>query len=228
MKKCPLYLLATVMLLFVQSVLSQAVKIGSVALGMSESEVKAALASSAFRYSMQASASSDLYYLVARSAAESFAFTFIDGRVAAFSLVHILPPGQQPFLPPGQEPTVATLRTLVIKQTWKPAEINKGDTLWLRDTAGLPIADAAQCTPASGAPWLPFEPLPGSKPGEPPERSTVGLMKPAVASYPADCGVSIHLQQEPAASESDRVTTVRIQALDIAEVREFIARHPQH
>src|ERR1039457_7621667 len=90
MKKCPLYFLAAAMPLFAQPVLSQTIKIGSVALGMSESEVKAALASSKPRYSMQASASSELYFLVAKSEPESFAFTFIDGRVAAFSLLLIL------------------------------------------------------------------------------------------------------------------------------------------
>jgi hypothetical protein len=104
----------------------------------------------------QASGSPDLHYLVAEAEGESFAFTFIDGRVAAFSLMHILPPGQQPFLPSGQEPTVNTLRNLVIRQTWTPAEIKKGDTLWMSDASGEPLSDTLKCVPKSGNGWLPL------------------------------------------------------------------------
>jgi hypothetical protein len=74
---------------------------------MSETEVKTALTSNAPLYVDQASDDQDMHYLVAETEAESYAFTMIDGKVAAFSVMHILPPGQLPFLPPGQQPTVS-------------------------------------------------------------------------------------------------------------------------
>jgi hypothetical protein len=194
---------------------------------MNESEVKAALAPSAPYYVNQGSDSPDLHYLVAESEAESFAFTFIDGRVAAFSLMHILPPGQQPFLPPGQEPTVSTLRNLVIKQTWTPAEIKKGDTVWLSDATGAFLSDALQCAPKLGKGWLPFGPIPDSKAGDPPAKSMVGLMKPALVSYSSSCGVSVHLNEAPAVSENDRVTSGQIQVLNFNAMNAFVAKHQQ-
>ena len=106
---------------------------------MSETEVKTALASTAPFYINQASDYPDMHYLVAETEAESYAFTLIDGKVAAFSVMHILPPGQLPFLPPGQQPTVSILRGLITKQTWTPAEINKGDTWWFSDVSGAPL-----------------------------------------------------------------------------------------
>lgn len=131
MKKSQLKLLAAGLILLAHPIFSQDVKLANVALGMNEAEVKAALVSSAPYYINQDSDSPDLHYLVAAAEAESFTFTLIDGRVAAFSVTHILPPGQQP--------TVAILRNLITKLTWIPAEIKKGDTLWLSDATGAPL-----------------------------------------------------------------------------------------
>jgi hypothetical protein len=168
-----------------------------------------------------------MQYLIAETEAESLAFTLIDGKVAAFSVVHFLPPGQLPFLPQGQLPTVPVLRSLITKQTWEPAEINKGDTLWLSDASGAPLAGASQCAPRSGVAWLPFGPVPGAKPGEPPLKSTVDLLKPSSTLYPSNCGVSIHLNETPAESDDSVVTSVRYQVLDIKGMNAFLARHRQ-
>jgi hypothetical protein len=62
----------------------------------------------------------------------------VSSRVAAFSLMHILPSGQQPFLAAGQEPTEKVLRDLITGQTWKPAAIQQGDTFWATDGQVLP------------------------------------------------------------------------------------------
>jgi hypothetical protein len=228
MKKSQLHLLAAALILLVQSAFSQNVKLANIALGMNEAEVKSALASRAPFYFNKASDYSDMHYLVAESEAESFAFTLVDGKVAAFSVVHFLPPGQLPFLPPGQQPTVSTLRTLITKQTWAPSEIHKGDTLWLSDATGAPLFNASQCTPESGVAWVPFGSVPGAKPGEPPVKSTADLMKPSSSLYPSNCGVSIHLSQTPADSEDSVVTTVRYQVLDIKVMNAFLAKHRQH
>src|SRR5271165_3687068 len=133
MKKNQLLTLAACLILLAQSVLSQNVKLAKIALGMSEAEVKTALVSSAPFNINQPSDYPDMHYLVAEDEMESYAFTLIDGKVAAFSVMHILPPGQLPFLPPGQQPTVSFLRNLITRQTWAPAEINTGDTLWFSD-----------------------------------------------------------------------------------------------
>ena len=138
--------------------LAQNVKLANIALGMNETEVKSALASNAPFYANQASTYHDLYYLVAETESESYVFAFIDGKAAAFSVVHLLPPGQLPFLAPGQQPTVSILRRLIAKQTWAPAEINKADTSWFSDATGAPLSDASQCQPKSGEAWLPFGP----------------------------------------------------------------------
>src|SRR5271165_6186379 len=228
MKKCQLQLLIAGLIVFTQPVLAQNVKLANIALGMSETEVKAALASNAPFYVNQASDYPDMDYLVAETEMESYAFTVIDGKAAAFSVVHILPPGQLPFLPPGQQPTVTILRGLIRKQTWTPAEINKGDTWWFSDSTGAPLSDASKCRPKSGEAWLPFGPVPSAKPGESPAKSTEGLMKPSSASYPSNCGVSIHLNQTPAESEDSVVTSVRYQVLDIKAMNAFRAKHPQH
>ncbi|MFY9646812.1 MAG: hypothetical protein WAK29_16645 [Terriglobales bacterium] len=228
MKKCHLQLLAAGLILLTQSALSQNVKLAKIALGMNESEVKTALAASAPFYVNQPSESPDLYYLVAETETESYAFTLIDGTVAAFSVMHILPPGQLPFLPAGQQPTVSILRSLITKQTWAPAEINKGDTLWFRDASGVPLSNALPCRPESGEAWLPFGPVPGVKPGDPPAQSTAGLMKPSLTPYPSTCGVSIHLNQTPADSEDSVVTSVRYQVLDLKAMNAFLAKHHQH
>lgn len=81
-------------------------KLAKIALDMSAAEVKITLASDAPFYVDQPSACADMRYLVAETEAESCVFTFIDGKTAAFSVVHLLPPGQLPFLPQGQQPTV--------------------------------------------------------------------------------------------------------------------------
>jgi len=128
MKKNQLPPLTAGLILLAQSVLSQNVKLAKIALGMNEAEVKTALVSSAPFYINQPSDYPDMLYLVAEDETESYAFTLIDGKVAAFSVMHILPPGQLPFLPPGQQPTVSFLRNLITRQTWAPAEINKGET----------------------------------------------------------------------------------------------------
>lgn len=67
------------------------------ALGMNETEVKTALTSNAPFYVNQASDYPDMQYLIAEPGAESYAFTMIDGKVVAFSVMHILPRGQLPF-----------------------------------------------------------------------------------------------------------------------------------
>lgn len=228
MKKSYLQLLAAGLILLTQAALSQNVRLAKIALGMNETEVKTALASSAPFYVNQPSDSAYLYYLVAEAETESYAFMLIDGRVAAFSVMHILPPGQLPFLAPGQQPTVSILRNLITKQTWAPAEINMDDTLWFRDASGVPLANALQCRPESGEAWLPFGPVPGAKPGEPSAKSTGGLMKPSLTSYPSNCGASIHLNLTPADSEDSVVTLVRYQVLDIRAVNAFLLKHRQH
>jgi len=228
MKKNQLLPLAAGLILLAQSVLSQNVKLAKIALGMNEAEVKTALVSSAPFYINQPSDYPDVYYLVAEDETESYASTLIDGKVAAFSVMHILPPGQLPFLPPGQQPTVSILRNLMTRQTWAPAEINKGDTLWFSDASGAALSNALECRPESDDAWLPFGPVPSAKPAEPPARSTTGLMKPSLTSYPSNCGVSIHLNQTPAESEDSVVTSVRYQVLDIKAVNTFLAKHHQH
>jgi hypothetical protein len=224
MKMCKLQLIAAGLSLLVPQLLAQNLKLANIALGMSESEVKTALNSNAPSYIGHPSAYTGMHYLVAETEAESYVFTFIDGKAVAFSVVHLLPPGQLPFLPPGQQPTVAVLRGLIAKQTWAPAEINKGDAWWISDSNGAPLPDASLCRPTSGEAWLPAGPIPSSKPGERSAKSTEGLMKPSVTSYPANCGVSIHLNQTPAESEGSVVTSVRYQVLDIKAMNAFRAK----
>ena len=132
------------LIIFAAPVLAQNVKLANIALGMSEEEVKTALDSSAPFYVNQASDYPDMHYLVAETEMESHVLTLIDDKVVAFSVTHILPPGQLPFLPPGQQPTVSILRGLITKQTWNPSQINKGDTLWLSDASGAPLSNALQ------------------------------------------------------------------------------------
>ncbi len=222
MNKQTIYLLAAGLAMSTQIAAAQTVKLAKIGLGMDESEVRAALAPSSPHYIPQRSASSALRYLLAESTEESFAFTFIDGKVAAFSLVHLLPPGQQPYLPVGTQPTVKVLRDLVIKQTWLPADVKGGETIWLSDSTGAPLATVAKCTLASGPAWVPYE---GAQDGTL-RASERGLKKPSLASYPAGCGVSIHLSESPAASEDDRVTTVEIKVLDIKAMNHFLAKRP--
>ena len=228
MKKSHLQFLAAALIVMVQPMWSQNVKLAKIALGMDEAEVKTALASNSPIYIHQASDSPDLYYLVAGAETESFAFTFIDGKVVAFSVTHLLPPGQQPFLPAGQQPTVAILRSLITKQTWTPAEIKMGDTWWFSDATGAPLSNATQCAPAAGEAWLPFGPISSAKPGEPSAPSTTGLMKPSLVAYPSNCGASIHLNEAPAETEDSVVTTVQYQVLDIKAMNAFLAKHHQH
>jgi hypothetical protein len=223
-----LQLLIAGLIVFAQPVLAQNVKLANIALGMSETEVKTALTSNAPVYFNQASDYPDMRFLIAETVMESYAFTLIDGKVAAFSVMHILPPGQLPFLPPGQQPTVPILRGLITKQTWTPAEINKGDTWWFSDATGAPLSDPSKCRPESSEAWSPFGPVASANPGERAVKSTEGLMKPSVTSYPSNCGVSIHLNQTPAESENSVVTSVRYQVLDIKAMNAFRAKHPQH
>jgi hypothetical protein len=225
MKKSKWQLWIAGLIVFAQPVLAQNVKLAKITLGMSETDVKSALSSNAPFYINQPSGSPELYYLVAEAETESMAFTFIDGKVAAFSVTHILPPGQLPFLPSGQQPTVSILRGLITKQTWTPAELNKGDTWWFSDTTGAPLSNASQCRPESGEAWVPFGTVPGAKAGEPPAKSTERLMKPALSSYPSSCGVSIHLNETPAESEDSVVSTVRYQVLDMKAMNAFLANH---
>jgi len=227
MKMCKLQLVIAALFVLAEPLLAQSVKLANIALGMTETEVKTALTSSAPFYVNQASDYLDMHYLVAKTDAESYAFTLIDGKVAAFSVVHLLPPGQLPFLPPGQQPTVSILRGLISKQTWTPAEINKGNTWWFSDASGAPLSDASQCRAESSGAWLPFGPVPTAKPGESPAKSTEGLMRPSSTLYPSNCGVSIHLNQTPAESEDSVVTSVRYQVLDIKAMNAFWTKHPQ-
>jgi hypothetical protein len=219
-------LIAAGLAVLTQPLLAQNVKLAKIALGMSEADVKTALASDAPFYVDQPSAYADMHYLIAETDAESYVFTFMDGKTAAFSVVHLLPPGQLPFLPPGQQPTVAILRGLIAKQTWEPAVISKGDAWWFSDAAGAPVKDGMQCRPVSGEAWIPAEAIPRSKPDGPPG-STNGLLKPSVGPYLSNCGVSIHLNQTPAESEDSVVTSVRYQVLDIKVMNAFVTKHPQ-
>jgi hypothetical protein len=228
MKKYQFLLLIANLIVFAQPVLAQNVKLANIALAMSETEVKIALTSNAPFYVNLASDYPDMHYLVAETEMESYAFTLIEGKVAAFSVMHILPPGQLPFLPPGQQPTVSVLRGLITKQTWTPSEINKGDTLWFSDASGAPLSNALQCRPQSGEAWLPFGPVASDNLSGRPAKSTEGLMKPSTNSYAANCGTSIHLNLTPAESEDSVVTSVRYQVLDIKAMNAFRAKHPQH
>jgi hypothetical protein len=225
MKMCKSQLVIAGLFLLAQALLAQNVKLANISLGMTETEVKAALASTTPLYINQASDYQDMHYLVAQIEAESYAFTMIDDKVVAFSVMHILPPGQLPFLPPGQQPTVSVLRGLISKQTWTPAEINKGDTWWFSDATGAPLFNAQRCRPKTAEAWLPLGPFPSAKPGERPAKSTEGLMKPSSTLYPSNCGVSIHLNQTPAESEDSVVTSVRYQVLDIKVMNAFLAKH---
>ena len=227
MKKFQLQLLLVGLIAAVQAAPGQNVKLANIALGMSETEVKTALTANAPLYAHQASGYAEMHYLVAFTEAESWAFTVIDEKVAAFSVVHTLPSGQLPFLPPGQKPTVSVLRSLITKQTWTPAEINKGDTLWLSDASGAPLSNALQCRPLSGEAWLPFGPITRDNTGAILAQFTEGLMKPSSRSYSTDCGVSIHLHQTPSESEDSVVTSVRYQVLDIKAMNAFLAKHRQ-
>jgi hypothetical protein len=227
MKMSKLQLTTAGLILLAQPLLAQNVKLANIALGMNDTGVKKALASSSPFYIDQASDYADMHYLVAETETESYLFTFIDDKAAAFSVVHLLPPGQLPFLPPGQQPTVAILRGLIAKQTWDPTEINKGDTWWFSDVSGAPLPNASQCRPETGEAWLPYGPVADAKPGEPPAKSTEGLMKRSVTAYPTNCGVSIHLNQQPAENEDSVVTSVRYQVLDIKAMNAFRAKHPQ-
>ena len=67
----------------------------------------------------------------------------------------------------------------------------------------------------------------GAMQGEPPAKSTKGLMKLLVTPYPSNCEVSIHLNQTPAESEDSVVTSVRYQVLDIKAMNAFRAKHRQ-
>jgi hypothetical protein len=228
MKMCKPQLVIAGLFILAQGLLAQNVKLANLSLGMSESEVKTALALNAPFYVSQASDYPDMHYLVAETEAESYVFTFIGDKAAGFSVVHALPSGQLPFLPPGQQPTVSVLRGLITKQTWTPAKINKGDTWWFSDATGVPLSDNIQCKPESSEPWLRFGPVTSANPGERAVKSTEGLMKPSVTSYPSNCGVSIHLNLTPAESEDSVVTSVRYQVLDIKAMNAFRAKHPQH
>jgi hypothetical protein len=194
---------------------------------MTEPEVKAALNSNRSFYLDQPTGMPDLHYLVAETEAESYVFTFINDKNVAFSVLHPLPPGQLPFLPQGQQPTVSVLRGLISKQTWAPAEVNKGDAWWFSDAAGAPVNNGSQCRPVIGDAWLPLGTVQGAHASEHPARSTDGLMKPALIAYPSDCGVSIHLNQMPAENEDSVVTSVRYQVLDIKAINAFLKTHPQ-
>jgi hypothetical protein len=226
MKKCQLLLLLVGLVVFAQTVPGQNVKLANIALGMNETEVKTALTSNSPVYANQASGYPEMRYLVAWTETESYAFTIVEDKVAAFSVVHILPPGQLPFLPPGQKPTVSILRSLITKQTWMPAEINKGDTWWFSDASGAQLLNTLQCKPKSGEDWLPFGLVASDNLSGTPAKSTEGLVKPSTSSYPANCGVSIHLNQTPAESENSVVTSVRYQVLDIKAMNAFLAKHP--
>jgi hypothetical protein len=228
MKLCKLQFVITGLFVLAQPLLAQNVKLANIALGMTETEVKMALASNAPFYVNQASNYPEMHYLVAETEAESYVFTFIDGKAAGFSVVHVLPPGQLPFLPQGQQPTVSILRGLISKQTWTPAEIDKGDTWWFSDNTGAPLTDPAQCRPESSEAWFPFAPVASTNHGERALRSTEGLLKPSITSYPPNCGVSIHLNLTPAEGENSVVDSVRYQVLDIKAMNAFRAKHPQH
>jgi hypothetical protein len=228
MKMCKSQLVIAGLCILAQALPAQNIKLANISLGMTETEVKTALASNAPFYVNQGSDYPDMHYLVAETKAESYVFTFIDDKAAGFSVVHALPPGQLPFLPPGQQPTVSILRGLITKQTWTPAKIKKGDTWWFSDASGAPLSDNIQCRPESGEPWLPFGPVASTNSGEHAVESTAGLMKPWVTSYPSNCGASIHLNLTPAESEDSVVTSVRYQVLDIKAMNAFRAKHPQH
>ena len=111
------------------------------------------------------------------------------------------------------------LRDLITGQTWKPVSIHEGDTLWASDALGAPSTNPQTCRRASGKTWVPFGILAGAK-----QETTAGLVKPAMVASPANCGVSIHLNEAPAKSENDRVTSVSIQVLDAKVWNEFVTK----
>lgn len=228
MKMRKLQLVIIGLFILAQALLAQNVKLANIAIGMAETEVKTALASNNPFYATQVSEYPEIHYLVAETEAESYVFTFINGKAAGFSVVHVMPSGQLPFLPPGQQPTVSILRGLMTKQTWTPAKINEGDTWWFSDATGAPLSDPSQCRPESNEAWLPFGSVASADQGNRPVKSTEGLMRPSVTSYPSNCGVSIHLNQTPAESEDSVVTSVRYEVLDIKAMNAFRAKHPQH
>ena len=191
---------------------AQQVRLSKVGLGMTEPELKKALVGSSPRYTERPAGADGLRSLLAVTEEESFLFSFADDKVAAFSLIHLIPPGQQPFLPPGQEPTVKVLRDLVIKQTWAPISLTRGNTFWLSDATGAPLMDTKECPVSAMTGWKLFTGVTVQA------RSSVGLMKPVAENYPAACGMSIHLKVSPASTDEDHVTKVEIQVLDFKAV----------
>jgi hypothetical protein len=156
---------------------AQQVRLAKVGLGMTEAELKQVLDGASPHYTDRTSSFAGKRSMLAVTEEESYLFTFANDKVVAFSLVHLLPAGQQPFLPAGQEPTLKALRDLVIMQTWTPASVNAGDTFWLSDAHGAPLSTLGTCAPTVSAAWKPSV---AQKSGETP--STVGLMEPVVTN----------------------------------------------
>ena len=91
MKICKSLLVIACLCTWTQALPAQNVKLANISLGMTETEVKKALASNAPFYVHKASDYPDMNYLAAETEAESYVFTFIDDKAAGFSVVHALP-----------------------------------------------------------------------------------------------------------------------------------------
>ncbi len=218
MKKAHMHFLAAGMALISLPAFSQNVKLAKVAVGMTEAEVREALAPAGMTYVQQHSSYEELRYMLAAKDEESYAFTLIDGRVAAYSVAHILPAGSQP--------TVKTVRDSITKQTWAPVRIAGRDTYWVSDAYGAPVADETKCSPVSAVGWIAYDAssLNSTVSGY---RSIARLMKPAVVRYPAGCGVSIHMEEASAGGDGDPVSSVALQVLNMKAMSVFAAKHPQ-
>lgn len=190
---------------------SQQVKLAKVALGMTEAEVKEALAAGGQVFSEQASAFPRLRYVTAVKPDESYAFTLVDGKVAAYSVVHILSEGKQP--------PVKTVRDSITRQTWTPAYASGTETLWVSNVDGTPSSDLKQCSPAPAGGWTALDAQTANKLSNYP--SAAGLLNPAFATYPSTCGVSIHMTEQSAGGDSDLVSSVSLQVLDLKTISAF-------
>ncbi len=218
MKKTQMKFLAACIALISFPGFSQNVKLAKVALGMTEAEVRGALAPAGMTYVQQASSYPELRYLIAAKDEESYAFSLLDGRVAAYSVLHILPT--------VNPPTVKAVRNSITKQTWAPVRASGRDTYWLSDADGAPVADEARCSPAPAGGWVAYD-ASGLSSTVSAYRSIGGVMKPSVMQYPAGCGVSIHMDEESAGGDRDPVSSVSLQVLNLRAMSVFAAKHPE-
>ena len=216
--KAPRFLLIAGCMLLGLSASAQQVKLAKVALGMNEAEVKEALAPSGQTFLELDSSSPQLRYLVAAKADESYAFTLVDGKVAAYSIVHMLPEDKQP--------TVKAIRDSITRQTWAPVRAAGTETFWVSHADGTPGSDCAQCSPAPAGSWMALEAGAASKLASYPSAS--GLLRPALVPYPSGCGVSIHMTEQSAGGDADPVSSVSLQVLDLKVISAYVQQHSKH